>query len=241
MTTVAIHQPQYLPWLAYLDKADQADIFVYLDIVQYQRGGLQNRNQVRRAGQPLWLTVPVQARSGDRIIDVKVADQRWQKKHLSSLQQSYARAPFAERRQGLEAILSAEWEHLVDVTIASTEWLFDEFRVAAQRVRASELEVAGARDDLVVSIVKAVGGDRYLSGRGARGYQDPDKFERAGVELLYQTYEPAAYRQCPPEPFTPGLSAVDALLNEGPRARPVMLAGRRPSATSEQVEDPVSV
>ena len=47
MTVVAIHQPHYLPWLPYLDKADSCDIFVYLDNVQFQKRGFQNRRQSR--------------------------------------------------------------------------------------------------------------------------------------------------------------------------------------------------
>ena len=34
---VAIHQPQYLPWLGYLDKIDRADLFVVLDCVQFTK------------------------------------------------------------------------------------------------------------------------------------------------------------------------------------------------------------
>ncbi|MBI4640810.1 MAG: WbqC family protein, partial [Candidatus Tectomicrobia bacterium] len=39
---IAIHQPQYLPWLGYFDKIDQADIFVILDTVQYTKNEWQN-------------------------------------------------------------------------------------------------------------------------------------------------------------------------------------------------------
>ena len=34
---VAIHQPQYLPWLGYFDKMLKADVFCYLDTVQYKK------------------------------------------------------------------------------------------------------------------------------------------------------------------------------------------------------------
>ena len=37
----SIHQPQYLPWLGYLDKIDQADLFILLDTVQFARRSWQ--------------------------------------------------------------------------------------------------------------------------------------------------------------------------------------------------------
>jgi hypothetical protein len=40
---VAIHQPQYLPWLGYFGKMLTADVFCYLDTVQYKKNEWQNR------------------------------------------------------------------------------------------------------------------------------------------------------------------------------------------------------
>ena len=44
---VAIHQPHYLPWLGYLHRMAQADLFVVLDHVQFERRNRQNRSQIR--------------------------------------------------------------------------------------------------------------------------------------------------------------------------------------------------
>ena len=35
---VAIHQPDYLPYLGYFYKMSRADVFVYLDDAQYSKG-----------------------------------------------------------------------------------------------------------------------------------------------------------------------------------------------------------
>jgi hypothetical protein len=64
---VAVHQPQYLPWLGYLAKWAAADVFVFLDTVQYEKNGWQNRNRIRTADGAHWLTVPVHARLGTPI------------------------------------------------------------------------------------------------------------------------------------------------------------------------------
>ena len=73
MTAVAIHQPHYLPWLGYLAKWAAADVFVFLDTVQYTKNGWQNRNRIKTATGPQWLTVPVHAKLGMGIDAVTVA------------------------------------------------------------------------------------------------------------------------------------------------------------------------
>ena len=46
---LAVHQPQYLPWSGSFDKMDQADLFVLLDTVQFEKNGWQNRNKIKTA------------------------------------------------------------------------------------------------------------------------------------------------------------------------------------------------
>jgi len=92
---VAIHQPQYLPWLGYFDKMNRADAFVLLDTVQFKKNEFQNRNQIKGPGGPQWLTVPVLQKLGQDIKDVRInTTVTWRKKHLAALNSCYGRAPF---------------------------------------------------------------------------------------------------------------------------------------------------
>jgi len=76
---VAVHQPQYLPWLGYFAKIDRADLFVLLDNVQFKKNEWQNRNQIKAAGGPQWLTVPVTYKFPQRINEVGINNrERWQ-------------------------------------------------------------------------------------------------------------------------------------------------------------------
>ena len=56
---LSIHQPQYLPWLPYFNKIMDADCFIFLDNVQYQKNGIINRNEILNNNGRFWLTVPV--------------------------------------------------------------------------------------------------------------------------------------------------------------------------------------
>ena len=57
---VAIHQPNFFPWLGYFDKLDRADTFVLLDTVEFSKGSRTNRVEVLVGGRPHWITAPVQ-------------------------------------------------------------------------------------------------------------------------------------------------------------------------------------
>lgn len=234
MTVVAIHQPQYLPWLPYCAKADGCDVFVYLDTVQFQKNGVQNRNQIKTAQGAQWLTVPVNASMDLTIRETPIADQRWRKKHIQSIQQSYARAPFIDLfHQGLRPILEQPQQSLAELNIAVTEWIFERLGINCRRVRASELNAAGTKDDLVISLCKSVAATAYLSGLGAKSYQDPAKFLSHGIELKYHPYDNPSYPQCYPESgFIPNLSALDLILNLGTESRAMMLTGNKSDPTS---------
>ena len=69
---VTIHQPQFLPWLGYLDKIDQSDLFIALDSVQFKKNEWQNRNRIRTADGCQWITVPVLHHFGQLVKDVRI-------------------------------------------------------------------------------------------------------------------------------------------------------------------------
>lgn len=221
MTIVAIHQPQYLPWLPWFAKAAVSDIFVYLDNVQYQKNGVQNRNQIKSASGPLWLTVPVRASLDMEIRSVPVDGNHWVAKHQKSLLMNYAKAPFAHLlKEEIFPILAKEWANLADLNIALTEWIFTYLDVQTRRIRASELQAAGNKQGLVINLCKELGASQYLSGEGASAYQNEVDFKAQGIELRYFHFESPEYpQQYPKLGFVSGLSIIDLLLNVGPDAR----------------------
>lgn len=229
MTTVAIHQPHYLPWLPYLDKVEQADIFVYLDNVSYQKNGFQNRNYLKSKRGSIRLTVPVHANLGMLIHDVCIADNHWRKKHVKMISQCYADAPYINLFfSELKPILDQEWHNLVELNIAVTEWMLRNINASCQRLRASEIDASGFGENLLIEICRALGATEYLSGQGAVDYQDPDHFEKRGIKLRYQSYREVEYPQCYSQlGFVKGLSALDLILNAGPRSREILLEGRQ--------------
>jgi hypothetical protein len=224
---VAIHQPQYLPWLGYLAKRAAADVFIYLDTVQYEKNGWQNRNRIKTKDGPRWLTVPVHARLGTPIREVTIdSRQPWRARHCQAIEQAYRTAPHLARHQrALELLYDKEWEALAPLAVASADWLADAFGIATPTRLASDLAVdaedATAR---LVALCRAVGGRTYLAGRDGASYMDVRQFEAAGISLLYQTYSHPTYAQ-PHGNFVPFLSGLDLLLTHGDAALGTLLAG----------------
>ncbi len=225
---VAIHQPHYLPWLGYLHRMAQADLFILLDHVQFERRNHQNRNQIRLNGAAHWLTVPVVQRSQkERIIDKLVdnSDPRpWGPIHLATLRHAYREAEhFKANVEPLREILEARWERLVDLDRAMLEFLRDAFGIRTPLETSSNLGVEGTKSELILNLCRAVGADTLLAGfGGSRRYLDVEAFAREGIRVQWHEFIHPTYKQCGPQPFIAGLAAVDLLFNCGPQSRAIL-------------------
>jgi len=219
---VGIHQPNFLPWLGYFYKLAKSDVFVLLDNVQYTKNSFVNRNKIKTSQGAIWLTVPVKikGRFGQLIKDVEINNTvNWRKKHLRTLEANYKKAKSFERIfSGLKAAYYADdWSNLCELNIRLLESLLSILKLEKRLVRASELNVEGESTQLLISIVKEVGGNVYLSGFGGAKYQEEELFEEAGITLEYYEFEHPVYPQLWSD-FIPNLSIIDLLFNCGPKS-----------------------
>jgi hypothetical protein len=230
---VAIHQPNFLPWLGYFDKLARCDVFVLLDSVQYPKrntGTWMNRVKLLVTGEPAWVTVPVvRAYHGLRRIDEMEIDESrpWRRKLLARIEQSYRRAPHFDVTMPLVTeIVMHDSSLLADYNEAGVRRLAAAVGLDVGKfVRASSLDVNGAATDLLIEITRNLGGGTYLAGGGAGGYQEDEKFAAAGVQLRYQAFEHPTYPQLTASPQH-GLSIIDALMHCGSDETALLLGWR---------------
>jgi len=217
MKTVAIHQPNYLPWLGYFHKLAIADVFVILDTAQFAKNGYQNRVQIKTSQGPTWLSQPVSlsGKSFSNTSEIGFANPVWKRKHLKTLQANYAKAPhFRDIFPKLEEYFGAGDDNLATFNTGAIELIKNLLGVTCEIRLASDLPSEKGSTERLVELIQWVGGDRYYSGKGGVNYQDEGLFEAAGINLEITGFKPSEYSQLHGE-FVPGLSIVDYLFNCG--------------------------
>jgi WbqC-like protein family len=227
---VAIHQPNFFPWLGYFDKIARADLFVLLDNVQFpKKGGTwTNRVQLAVGGKADWLTMPIiRSYHGVRCIgDMKINNSTpWRAKMLKTIQMNYARASFFnDVFPFLVDLVNNPTDSLLHYNVTAIQTLVEALHLAPSKlILGSTLNIEGAGTDLLIEIIKAVDGRTYLCGGGATGYQEDEKFAEAGIELIYQNFKYPVYAQGNNRRFISGLSVVDTLMHCGFEAIQVLL------------------
>ena len=215
---VAVHQPQYLPWPGYFDKIRQADVFCYLDNVQYKKNDWQNRNRIKTSQGWQWITVPVRYNFPAKICEVKIdSTVRWRKKHLQALVTNYRRSPFFNQYIDVyEQIYAEDWQYLSELNIQFIERLKDALGLGQKpAIKSSQLKLREDPTDRLIDICKAVKADTYMSGQDGVKYMNPARFKENDIKVIIQDFKHPVYPQLF-EGFESHMSVVDLLFNCGP-------------------------
>ena len=225
---IAVHQPQYLPWLGYFHKIYSCDAFVYLDNVQYKAREYQNRNRIRIKEGCMWLSVPLikDKNSYPNISAVRIDNsQDWPKRHWRAICLNYARSPFFAKYSGFfEDLYKQEWNRLVDLNISATNYILKSFQIDKPIYFESKLDIKTMNTQRIIDIARTLKADTYFSGVGAKAYLVEEDFGANGIKLIYQDFRHPEYNQRYGH-FMPFMSAIDLLFNHGPDSLKI-LAGK---------------
>ncbi len=218
---LAIHQPQFLPWLGYFHKMIVSDGFCLLDTVQYKKNEWQNRNRIKTAAGWQWLTVPVSFRFPEVIKEVRINNSaNWKRKHFQALTTNYSKAPFFEAVLAIvEDVYDRECASLSEFSIFAISRLRDYLGIGAKPISVAS-SLGKLSDDptlRLIDICKRMGADSYLSGPGGPNYMEMGAFERSGIEVIVQRFRHPEYIQCF-EGFESHMSIIDLLFNCGPKS-----------------------
>ena len=219
MKKVAVLQSNYIPWKGYFDIIHDVDEFIFYDEVQFTKNDWRNRNKILTPQGEIWLTVPVGMNKIHRLIlDVRINNSDWQKKHFQTLQMAYHKAPYFKRyEEFLKFVyLEKQWEYLYELNRFLIENISREFLGITTKFSDSRnYSTHGAKHEKLLSLVKASQADVYVSGPAAKDYIIAEDYTREGIELVWKDY--SGYPEYPQrsENFTHNVSILDLLFNVG--------------------------
>ncbi len=229
MRTLVISQPTYLSWLGYFRIMKEADVYVFLDNVQFEPRSWQCRNRIKSPANSSWLSVPTRHEGlQSRICDIEIdASKPWRRQHCKAIAMSYSRAPcFAHQYSFFSSVYERSWQKLVSLNIHIIQYLASQLGLRPTFVQASKLGLVGKRTNLLLEICKMFGADRYVSSIGAREYMREDGakeiFENAGIKIEFLQFNHRPYKQLFGD-FVPEMSFIDCLFNCGPESSRIVL------------------
>lgn len=194
---VTAHQPNFLPGMSVMSKIRASDWVIWLDDVQYTKGGFTNRNRLPNGE---WVTVPVERHCAFKpISQVRLAKKDGWRERVSQL--------LLDAWPG-ELTIKATIEIcrplglLVGLNARLLELVMDEYCHGVNQIWQHQLDAGHAVpaisedpeallpiSDRLAMMVAELGGDVYLSGPSGRNYLDEEPFERLGIEVAYWKHE----------------------------------------------------
>ncbi len=190
---VTAHQPNFLPGRSVIDKIAVSDAIIWLDEVQYTKGGFTNRN---RTEDGTWLTIPVERLTDGKPINrVRIAEkpEMWRRKMSHTLWQNYGDLALPVRKEVetpyklLLGLNVAVLRHVLEELKVFTAWHFQSHLDGGHAVQAvsEDAEALLPISDRLAMMVQELGGDTYLSGPSGRRYLDETPFNERGIKVEY--------------------------------------------------------
>ncbi len=222
-SSVAIHQPNFFPWLGYFNKIVRSKYFIILDDVQYpktSKGVWSNRVKIIINGLPQYISAPINRnyhgyRNYYEITYVN--ENKWRNKILRTIELNYSKAPFFKIIfPYIESLFACPSNSLVEFNMNAIYTIMELLEINRKKILlSSKLNSSGSGTELLITLTIDSGEKIYLCGGGAEGYQQDDLFEKHGLKLIYQNFKHPTYLQFNTQIFQPGLSIMDTLLNCG--------------------------
>lgn len=222
------HQPAYFPWLGFFHKIAISDSYVYLDNVQFEKNSFTNRNKIKTANGPIWLTVPVLLKNhfGKTIKEIEIDNSKnWRESHWKSTYFNYKKAPFFGKYSDfIEDMYKKDWDYLSDLNEYMIKWLLKELGIKITYYKASELNLRGHKSDLVVDMCKKLGANLYIFGALGKDYVEEEKFAKEDIKIYFQDYKRPIYPQLHND-FISDMSIIDLLFNCGDKSLQILMEG----------------
>jgi hypothetical protein len=226
MKKVAIIQSNYIPWKGYFDIINSVDLFIFHDDLQYTKNDWRNRNKIKTAQGPIWLTIPCGSNEKRLICEVDVSDNSWQKKHWRLISNAYIKAPYFNTYKSFfeDVFLNQYWSNLSDFNqylikritqelIGNNYTQFDDSR---------NYNLQAKKGERVIELLIKAKANHYLSGPSAKSYLDENKLLELGISVEWFDYSDYPIYPQIHGGFEHAVSIIDLFFNAGSSATEYM-------------------
>lgn len=221
------HQPAYLPWLGLIHKIAISDVYVYLDSVQFEKNSFTNRNKIKTAAGPIWLTVPVLLKDHTKktIKELEIDNSKdWCASHWKSIYFNYKKAPYFNKYADFfEDTYKKDWSSLAELGDYMLRWFLKELGVNVRYYKASELNVNEHKSELILEMCKKLDSNLYIFGALGKDYAKEEDFNKEGVNIYFQDYKHPEYPQLWGKDFLPYMGVLDLLFNCGDKSLKIIM------------------
>lgn len=193
MSTYAVMQPYFLPYLGYWQMLNAVDHFVIYDDVQFSKGGYVNRNKLLGSKGPQWVTLSLVKSSLKTTIAQKRLDtirlQNLEGKVESILKDEYRDFEFLDDAwtwwQELKSLGSGGF--LGDYLLGQIEWVKQRLDISTEVLLSSSLHLSrdGDRVAPLLYCGSKVGSKDYVNSPGGRNLYRPQDFSDSGFQLHF--------------------------------------------------------
>ncbi|TAM37197.1 hypothetical protein EPN54_05355 [bacterium] len=230
---IAIHQPEFMPWLGFFYKMAIADLYVVFDQVQFKKRYFENRNLiVSPKGETSYIGIPVltKGRYTQAIMDVKIDNsQDWKDDLTKKILHFYAKAPYFDKYYDeLSGLINKnEYDRLIDLNMGFIEFFRKHLGIFTPMLFCSQLEVGtNSGSDLILEICCINKANVYLCGASGRDYLKEEDFLSRGISIEWLDYKCPVYKQLY-EGFAPNMSTLDLLFNQGENSLDIILGASK--------------
>jgi len=213
MSTIAIMQPYFFPYIGYLQLINSVDEFVIYDDVNFIKQGYINRNSILGNNKPQTFTLQLKGASSNSLInEIELGNNG--NKILKTIKQNYSKAPFFKGVMPLiEDILSNRENNLAIYVGSSLKKISKHLRISTAFHYSSELDKNSdlKAQDKVINICKNLNASHYINAIGGQAIYSKNAFEKSKIKLNFIKTDLQPYQQFE-QTFIPYLSIIDVMM-----------------------------
>ncbi len=173
---IAIHQPNFFPYLGFFEKMNQVDVFVIMEHCQFEKGGYQNRFNI----DDQWFSMS----TGRKLLPIREkryvnAEADWDRIKRNLPQYKYILDRF-------DGCLHKDLVHTNGSIIHTLAHQMGMIGPRKQCLIARDFPTQKTGSQRLLDICKHYGATEYLSGISGKKYLDEKLFIDAGIKVTYQ-------------------------------------------------------